>query len=54
MYRQAAGANAGNLPNAHLAAERVICLPLYPGLEQDVIEVILGIIRRYAPKVTAA
>ena len=54
IYRHSAGANPENLPNAHRAADRVICLPLYPGLEQDVIEVIIGIIRGYAAKDTAA
>lgn len=54
IYRHSAGANPENLPNAQRAADRVICLPLYPGLEQEVIEVIIGIIRGYAAKVTAA
>ncbi len=36
MYRFAESANKVNLPVAHQLAEKVICLPLYPGLEEEV------------------
>ena len=48
MYRHALGAQPENLPNAHLASNRVICLPFYPGLEESVIDKVGHIIRRPA------
>lgn len=48
MYKSAQGAQSENLPNAHLAANRVICLPFYPGLDASVLEKIIHIIRHHS------
>jgi dTDP-4-amino-4,6-dideoxygalactose transaminase len=34
MYRQLPSADLAGLPVAHAAAERVLCLPIYPGLDE--------------------
>ncbi len=48
MYKNAQGAQEENLPHAHLAANRVICLPFYPGLDESVVAKIIHIIRHGA------
>ncbi|AUX73494.1 DegT/DnrJ/EryC1/StrS family aminotransferase [Erwinia pyrifoliae] len=48
MYKDVPGAQAENLLNAHRAAGRVICLPLYPGLEEETIARIVQIIRYHS------
>jgi dTDP-4-amino-4,6-dideoxygalactose transaminase len=37
MYKGLPSADPNNLPVAHQAAEQVLCLPIYPGLEPDVV-----------------
>lgn len=44
MYRHARGAEPEALPNAHFVADRVICLPFYPGLESGVVSKIVNIV----------
>lgn len=44
MYRDARGSAAVNLPHASHAAARVLCLPIYPGLESDVVDEICDFI----------
>lgn len=36
MYKNAESAKKENLPVAHVLADKVICLPLYPGLEEEI------------------
>ncbi|WP_168402802.1 DegT/DnrJ/EryC1/StrS family aminotransferase [Erwinia amylovora] len=48
MYKDAPGAQVDNLLNAQRAAARVICLPLYPGLEEKTIAHIVQIIRYHS------
>ncbi|ADP09824.1 Pyridoxal phosphate-dependent transferase [Erwinia sp. Ejp617] len=48
MYKDVPGAQVGNLLNAQRAAGRVICLPLYPGLEEETIARIVQIIRYHS------
>ncbi|WP_168394543.1 DegT/DnrJ/EryC1/StrS family aminotransferase [Erwinia amylovora] len=48
MYKDAPGAQVDNLLNAQRAAGRVICLPLYPGLEDKTIAHIVQIIRYHS------
>jgi dTDP-4-amino-4,6-dideoxygalactose transaminase len=38
MYRSLPSAQSGNLPIAKLAAEQVLCLPIYPNLDLSVVE----------------
>lgn len=45
MYRGMSSAAPGNLPNAHEAANEVICLPIYPSLTDDEVEYVLQAIR---------
>lgn len=45
MYRSLPSAQASNLPVATAAAEQVLCLPIFPDLEMDVIERITNLIR---------
>ncbi len=40
MYRGLPSANKGNLPVATVAAQQVLCLPIYPDLEMSVVDVI--------------
>lgn len=46
MYRGLPSAQHANLPNARMIAEQVICLPIYPDLEEDqvrrVVELVAG------------
>lgn len=44
MYRGMASARQENLPCASQAALRVLCLPIYPGLTEDQVEMISGIL----------
>ena len=45
MYRGLNSAHPDNLPLAHDASNRVICLPMYPGLAPDVVERIADLLR---------
>lgn len=47
-YRGLPSAKAGNLPVASRIAEQVICLPIYPGLDKDTIQLIVKIIKNKA------
>ena len=44
MYRGMPSAAHANLPEAKKVAEQVICLPIYPGLSNEQIDLILGLI----------
>ena len=44
MYRQLPSAAPDNLPVAHDAARRVLCLPIYPGISTDELESIIVVI----------
>ena len=44
MYRGMPSAAHANLPVARKAAEQVICLPIYPGLSEAEIDLVLGLI----------
>lgn len=46
MYRQLCSAKAENLPNAHKAANSVICLPIYPDLSLDEVDNICDLISK--------
>ncbi|RJT50502.1 DegT/DnrJ/EryC1/StrS family aminotransferase [Rahnella variigena] len=48
MYKFAESASKENLPVAHQLAEKVICLPLYPGLEESIQNKIAGLIKNAA------
>jgi dTDP-4-amino-4,6-dideoxygalactose transaminase len=56
MYKFAESAKRENLPVAHQLADKVICLPLYPGLEEEVQHKIAGLIQlaRVSPPFPAA
>jgi dTDP-4-amino-4,6-dideoxygalactose transaminase len=45
-YKGLKSADPANLPVAHKIAEQVICLPMYPGLEEITIEKITSVIRK--------
>jgi len=45
MYRGLPSANKGNLPVASHVARKVLCLPIYPMLENDEILKIIELIR---------
>ena len=45
MYRGMPSAAHANLPVARKAAEQVICLPIYPALENDQVRRIAALIR---------
>lgn len=45
MYRELPSAQRGNLPVATDVASRVLCLPIYPGLEKADVERVVGLIR---------
>ena len=38
---------SGNLENAHYISERVLCLPIYPGIDDDSVNGIVSIIKKY-------
>ncbi len=44
MYRGLPSANRDNLPLATKAARQVLCLPIYPDLERDVVDQIAGFV----------
>jgi dTDP-4-amino-4,6-dideoxygalactose transaminase len=44
MYRSFASARRGNLPGAFDAASRVLCLPIYPGLDMDTVDKICRLV----------
>jgi dTDP-4-amino-4,6-dideoxygalactose transaminase len=44
-YRNLSSAHSSHLPVAELITGRVICLPIYPGLEKNAIEKIITLIR---------
>ncbi|RYJ18873.1 DegT/DnrJ/EryC1/StrS family aminotransferase [Rahnella variigena] len=48
MYKFAESASRENLPVAHQLAGKVICLPLYPGLEESIQNNIAGLIKNAA------
>lgn len=46
MYRSMASANARNLTRAHHASESVICLPIYPGLTNSQVGIIIDLVAK--------
>lgn len=46
MYKGLPSASPENLPVARRAANQVLCLPVYPDLEMDVVDKIIGLIHR--------
>jgi dTDP-4-amino-4,6-dideoxygalactose transaminase len=44
MYRSLPSAGRDNLPVANVIAERVLCLPIYPGLEKEEVKFIASLI----------
>ena len=44
MYRGLPSASPANLPVATAASHRVLCLPIYPGLEREIVERVVSII----------
>ena len=44
MYRSVAGAGCSNLPVASATAEKVLCLPIYPGMEAERLAKVVSII----------
>ena len=48
MYRDLPSASRSNLPSAATASDRVICLPLYPDLDPEVVDEICEFIRSEA------
>jgi dTDP-4-amino-4,6-dideoxygalactose transaminase len=53
MYRGLPSASPGNLPNAHAAARRVLCLPIHPELTDEQVERICELVAAPA-KIRAA
>lgn len=45
MYRGLASADAHNLPVAHMIAEEVLCLPIYPALKEDELALVVQLIK---------
>lgn len=45
-YKQLSSAAEGNLPVAEKITKEVLCLPIYPDLKQDVVELILDLLRK--------
>lgn len=46
MYRSLPSAHPSNLPIATVAAQQILCLPIYPDLEVDIVEKITALIKR--------
>jgi dTDP-4-amino-4,6-dideoxygalactose transaminase len=46
MYRDLSSSHAGNLPVASRIADQILCLPIYPALEERQVEYIVDVIRR--------
>ncbi len=44
MYREMASSSISNLPNATVAAQKILCLPIYPELSDEEILRIVSII----------
>lgn len=49
-YSQLASAKSGNLPNATSMAMKVLCLPIYPNLDLDVVALICEIVNHFSKK----
>jgi dTDP-4-amino-4,6-dideoxygalactose transaminase len=49
MYRELASAREKNLSVAKQISEQVICLPMYPNLDDAAVERIIGLMRDQAP-----
>lgn len=45
MYRDLPSASAGNLPVARKMAEQVLCLPIYPDLDQTAVERVIDLLQ---------
>ena len=50
MYRGMPSATSANLPHARIAADQVICLPIYPGLSDEQIDMVCTIIEHAAKR----
>lgn len=48
MYRGLPSANKANLPVARVAADQILCLPIYPDLPEQTVHEIVAVIRSYA------
>ncbi|WP_409338607.1 DegT/DnrJ/EryC1/StrS family aminotransferase [Curvibacter cyanobacteriorum] len=46
MYRGLPSASPSNLPRAHFASSRILCLPIYPDLPLDTVHQVVDIVRR--------
>ena len=44
-YKGLLSSAPGNLPNAEMVAEKVICLPIYPELDEETIQLICDLIK---------
>lgn len=51
MYRGMPSATPANLPHARLASDQVICLPIYPGLSDEQIDMVCAIIEHAATNI---
>ncbi|EEC70278.1 hypothetical protein OsI_01098 [Oryza sativa Indica Group] len=54
MYKALPSANAQNLPNAHRASASILCLPMFPALADDTVEMIAALIRDIGSGAAAA
>jgi dTDP-4-amino-4,6-dideoxygalactose transaminase len=45
MYRALSSATRANLPVAHAIASQILCIPIYPGLAEDLVVKIAGLIK---------
>jgi dTDP-4-amino-4,6-dideoxygalactose transaminase len=48
MYKNIASSNSLNLPIATKIASEVLCLPIYPGLGEESVSKIIGMIKASA------
>ena len=48
MYRGLSSASPANLPVAQRIAGQVLCLPIYPALEDGDVDAVTGVIRQFA------
>lgn len=48
MYRDLPSASPGNLPVANRIADRILCLPIYPGLTEEDVSTVIELIARGA------
>lgn len=48
MYRGMPSAQRANLPVAAAAADKILCLPIYPGLPDEDVARVVNIVRKYA------